>query len=414
MANSESAESMLTPYRVLDLTDEKGQFCDKLLGDLGADVIRVEPPGGDPSRSLGPFYHDEAHPEKILHWFAFNTGKRGITLDIRAPEGQELFRRLVRIADFVVESFPPGYMDGIGLGYRELEKVNPGIVMLAITPFGQTGPYREFNAPDMVLWAMGGRMYSVGDADRPPLRVSYHSQAYMQAGLDAAIATLMALYHRNATGEGQFIDVSIQAACVQPSDSTWDIMKRIRPRGGLRNPSVQITRTWPCKDGLVTWIFMPGEFSVRRNLAFVNWLDSEGLADDFLKGFDWESFDYADVTQETMARLEGPTARFFLSHTKLELLEGAVRHRILFYPQFDTTDILASEQLAARQYWAEVEHPELGTSITYPGPFARFTETPPRVSRRAPLIGEHNQEVYQAELGMPPQEIQRLKQAGAI
>jgi crotonobetainyl-CoA:carnitine CoA-transferase CaiB-like acyl-CoA transferase len=414
MAGTESVEGMLSPYRVLDLADDQGMFCGKLLGDLGADVIKVEKPGGDPSRSLGPFYHDDADPEKSLHWFAFNTSKRGITLDIETTDGSEVLQRLVKTADFLVESFPPGHMDGLGLGYSSLEKLNPGIIMLSITPFGQTGPYRDFNAPDLILWAMGGRMYSVGDIDRPPLRMSHHSQAHLQAGLDAATAAIMALHHRHMTGEGQFVDISIQDACAQPSDSTWDIMKRIRPRGGMRNPSVQMTRTWPCKDGLVTWIFMPGEFGARRNVAFVDWMDSEGMANDFLKEFNWENLDYADTTQETVNHLEAPTARFFMAHTKLELLEGAVKYRILFYPQFNTTDILESEQLAARGYWAEVEHPELGTTITYPGPFAQFTETPPRVSRRAPLIGEHNHEIYQEELGLSRQEVTRLRQAGVI
>ncbi|HEX9976864.1 MAG TPA: CoA transferase [Dehalococcoidales bacterium] len=415
MAASEKVEGMLSPYRVLDLTDEKGQFCGKLLGDLGADVIKVEPPGGDPSRNLGPFYHDEADPEKSLYWFAFNTSKRGITLNIEKPEGQKILKRLVKSADLVVESFAPGHMDRLDLGYSDLGKLNPGIIMVSVTPFGQTGPYRDLKAPDIVLWAMGGRMYSVGDADRPPVRMSHHSQAYIQAGLDAALAAMMALHYRHITGEGQFVDVAIQAAVAQPGDSNWDIRKRIQPRGvGGFNPSVQIMRTWPCKDGLVTWVYMPGEFGIKRNAAFVNWMDSEGMAEDFLKGFDWNNFDYTDITQETIDRLEAPTRRFFMSHTKLELLEGAVKHRILFYPQFNTTDILESEQLSARGYWTEAEHPELGTTITYPGPFAQFSQTPPRVSRRAPLIGEHNREVYQDELGIPEPELLKLKQAGVI
>jgi crotonobetainyl-CoA:carnitine CoA-transferase CaiB-like acyl-CoA transferase len=406
---------MLSPYRVLDLTDEKGLFCGKLLGDLGADVIKVEKPGGDPVRRQGPFYHDEVDPENSLLWFAFNTSKRGITLDIEVPDGQEVFKRLVRTADFVVESFPPGYMSKLGLGYEELEKIRSGIIMISITPFGQTGPYRDYNAPDIVTWAMGGRMYSVGDADRPPLRMSHHSQGYLQAGLDGAIAAMMALYYRQLTGEGQTADISVQAAAAQPGDSTWDIMKRIRFRGGLRNPSIDIRRTWPCKDGLVTWIFMPGQMSGRRrNEAFVNWMGSEGMADDFLKEFDWDELDYADVTQETINHLEAPTAKFFMTHTKLELLEGAVKHRILFYPQFNTTDILESAQLAARGYWVELEHPELADSIIYPGAFAIFSETPPQIKRRAPLIGEHNMEIYKNELKMSEQEINGLKQSGVI
>jgi len=416
MARSQKAESMLSPYRVLDLTDEKGLLCGKLLGDLGADVIKIERPGGDPARNLGPFYHDEADPEKSLFWFAYNTNKRGITLDIETSDGRELFKRLVKSADFIIESLPPGHMDELGLGYSALEKLNPGVIMVSITPFGQTGPYRDYKAPDIVAWAMAGRMYSVGPADRPPLRISHHSQTYLQAGLEAAMAAMMALYYRQMTGEGQQIDVSIQAAAAQPSNSTWDILKLTRQRGGtFYGSGIQITRTWPCKDGLVTWIFMPGQFTGRmRNEAFVSWMDSEGMANDFLKEFDWDSLDYATVSQETIDHLEEPTGRFFMTHTKVELLEGAVKHRILFYPQFNTPDLLESVQLAARDYWVELEHPELGTAIPYPGAFAKASETPPRILRRAPLIGEHNHEVYEKELAISRQEILRLRQSAVI
>ena len=165
---TDNSAGMLDQYRILDLTDEKGLLCAKLLGDLGADVIKIERPGGDPARNVGPFYHDEPDPEKSLFWFAFNTSKRGIILDIETAEGQGAFKRLVASADFVIESFPPGYMDKLGLGYLALEKINPGIILVSITPFGQTGPYRDYKTSDIVAWAMGGQMYSWGDADRPP------------------------------------------------------------------------------------------------------------------------------------------------------------------------------------------------------------------------------------------------------
>jgi benzylsuccinate CoA-transferase BbsE subunit len=415
MALPEKTEGMLGPYRVLDLADEKGMFCGKLLGDLGADVIKVERPGGDPARHLGPFYHDDADPEKSLFWFAYNANKRGITLDIETTAGQKVFKRLAKGADFIIESFAPGYMDRLGLAYSTLEKLNPGLIMVSITPFGQTGPYKDYKGPDIVTWAMGGRMYSVGYDDRPPVRISHHGQTYIQAGLEAATAAVMALYYRHMTGEGQHIDLSIQAAAAQTSNSTWDILKLTRPRGGVFNPTLRLTRTWPCKDGLITWVYLPGEMGGRRrNEALVGWMDEDGIADDFIKNFDWDSLDYANVAQETINRLEEPTGKFFLKYTKLELLEGAVKHRILFYPQFTTTDLLESAQLAARGFWVELAHPELGTAITYPGAFAQFTETPLTVSCRAPLIGEHNREVYEQELGISGEEILRLKQAKII
>ncbi len=410
----EKTEGMLSPYRVLDLTDEKGLQCGKLMGDMGADVIKVERPGGDPARLIGPFFHDEVDPEKSLFWFAYNASKRGITLDIETTEGKKIFKKLVKSADFIIESFAPGYMAKLGLGYKALDKIKPGLIMVSISPFGQTGPYRDLKTSDIVLRALGGRLYSVGDYDRPPVRISHHSQLYLQAGVEGAMAAVMALYHRQMTGEGQYIDLSIQAAAAQPSDVSWDTRKVVPVRSG-QVANVYIQRVWKCKDGIVNWVYMPySTNSPSRNNDFVKWLDSEGMADDFLKNFDWTTFDYTTVTQETMNRLAEPTGRFFQSHTKVELLEGAVKHRIFFYPQFTTMNILESEQLAARDFWVNLEHPELGTSLRYPGAFAKLSETPIRMQRRAPLIGEHNEEIYGKELGMSHQEIQALKKAKVI
>ncbi|MBI3040889.1 MAG: CoA transferase, partial [Chloroflexi bacterium] len=402
----EKTEGMLNPYRVLDLTDEKGLLCGKLLGDLGADVIKVERPGGDPARKIGPFYHDEADPEKSLFWFAFNTSKRGITLDIESAAGQAIFKQLVKTADFVIESFPPGYMDKLGLGYSILEQVNPGIIMVSITPFGQTGPYRDYKAPDIVAWAMGGMMYPWGDADRPPLRISHHSHAYLHAGGEAAVGAMMALYHRLMTGEGQQVDVSIQECVAQSHNevvSSWDMTRVILRRGELRPGTTTIRRIWPCKDGYVASMYQGGANGSRYSLPFIEWMDEAGMADDFLRGFNWDTFDLRATTQEVVNRLEEPTAKFFLRYTKAELLEGAVKHRVRLYPVATTKEVMASIQLAARQFWVEVEHPELGTTIAYPGAFGRFSETPLRISCRAPLIGEHNQEIYQEESGISRQ-----------
>jgi crotonobetainyl-CoA:carnitine CoA-transferase CaiB-like acyl-CoA transferase len=394
---------MLSPYRVLDLTDEKGLLCGKLLGDLGSDVIKIERPGGDPARNIGPFYHDEVDPEKSLFWFAFNTSKRGITLDIETAAGQATFKKLVETADFVIESFPPGYLDKLGLGYSVLEKVNPGVIMVSITPFGQTGPYKDYKAPDIVAWAMGGVMYSWGDADRPPVRVSHHSHAYLHAASEATVGAMMALNHRQMTGEGQHVDLSVQESVVQSQNgviSSWDMLKVILRREGPQSDgTASIRRTWPCKDGYVVSMYQGGANGSRYSLPLVNWMEEEGMADDFLMRMNWETLNLATATQEVVTRLEKPTAKFFMAHTKAELLEGAVKRRVRLYPVATTKEVLESIQLAAREYWVEIEHPELGTTITYPGAFGRFSEAPPRISRRAPLIGEHNQEIYEKELG---------------
>ncbi len=418
MTDKERAEGMLSTYRALDLADEKGLLCGKILGDLGADVIKIERPGGDPARCLGPFYHDQPDPEKSLFWFALNTSKRGVTLDIETADGREIFKRLVENADFVIETFPPGYLDGLGLGYPALEKINPGVIMVSITPFGQTGPYKGYKTSDLVAWGMGGEMAPFGDPDRPPIHISHHSQAYLHAGLDGAQGALTALYHRWSTGEGQQVDVSVQDSVVQCTEhitSGWDLRKTIQKRGegGGMGPGPRLTRLWPCKDGHVSWFFWGGPMSLRTNVPLVEWMDKEGWGDEYMKNFDWSKFGM-ETTQEEMERLEAPTAKFFLAHTKKELSEGALKNGVQLYPVSTPADMLESSQLAARGFWEEVEHPGLGTTITYPGAFANASEAPPRISRPAPLIGEHNREIYEKELGISGERLIVLKQAGVI
>ena len=408
---------MLSPYRVLDLTDEKGLLCGKLLGDLGADVIKIERPGGDPARHISPFYHDEPDPEKSLFWFAMNSSKRGITLDIGKADGQELFKRLVRSADFVVESFAPGYMDELGLGCSSLERVNPGIIMVSITPFGQAGPYRDYKAPDIVAWGMGGYMFPWAEVDHPPIRVSHHSQAYLHGAGEAAVGAMMALFDRQTTGEGQHVDVSIHESIVTAAFLlfvSWDLNKALWTRSTRGQQSARVPQMWPCKDAYVVCSYYGGETANRRNLPLIEWMEDEGMADDFLKQCDWEALDLTTITQETVDAIEKPTCKFFMTHTKAELLEGAVKRGIIMYPMSTVADIRESSQLVSREFWVDVEHSELGTSITYPGSFAHTSETPPRISRRAPLIGEHNQEIYESELGLSKEEVVRLKQAGVI
>ncbi|MFC2021146.1 CaiB/BaiF CoA transferase family protein [Chloroflexota bacterium] len=412
------AESMLSPYRVLDLTDEKGLLCGKILGDLGADVIKIERPGGDSARSLGPFYHDEPDPEKSLFWFAFNTSKRGITLNIGTVDGREIFKKLVKSADFVIESFPLGYLDNLGLGYSALEEINPGIILVSISPFGQTGPYKDYKTSDIVAWAMSGNMEPWNDPDRPPNRISHYPQVYLHAGADGAMGAMAALCHRWSAGEGQQVDVSIQESTAQtmaiPITEAWD-RRKILPKRGQPFPAAnhQTKRIWPCKDGYVSFSH-GGPSLTGPSRPIINWMESEGVADDFMKEFDWESPDFPNLSQEVMDRIEEPTAEFFMSHTKDELLEGAVKHRVFLYPVYTTADLLQSRQLTARGYWVEVEHPELGTTITYPGAFANASETPPKISRRAPLIGEHNEEIYEKEFGISKEQILILTQAGVI
>ncbi len=413
-----SQQGMLSPYRALDLTDEKGLLCGKILGDLGADVIKVERPRGDIARNIGPFYHDEDDPEKSLFWFAYNSNKRGITLNIEDSDGRDIFKRLAKGADFVIESFAPGYMDRLGLGCDALMKINPALIMVSITPFGKSGPYRDYKISDIVAWGMGGYMYTVGDPAHGPARVSHHSQAYLHAGGRAAVGALLALYQRETTGEGQLVDVTIQEAVAAVSifhTPYWDMLKTNSLWSGEISGNVhRMRQVWPCKDGYVVYSFWGGSEGMRRSRPLIDWMESEGMADEFLKTFDWSKFNTGKASPETIDRIETPTLRFFMSHTKAELLEGAVKFRSMLYPVSTAKDIVESPQLASRQFWTDLEHPELGTTIRYPGGFAHSTGPSPRIARRAPLVGEHNSEIYETELGMSKEELLVLRQAGVI
>ena len=412
-------KGLLFPYRFLDLTDDKGFICGKLLGDLGADVIKIEKPGGDPNRNLGPFYHDIPDPDKSLYWFAFNTSKRGITLDIETSDGQEIFKKLVKSSDGVVESFKPGFMDRIGLGYEDLCKVKSDIIVTTITPFGSSGPYKEYEASDLTLWALSGLLFICGDPDRPPVRISF-PQSYLHAGVDAAIGTSMALYHRGVSGEGQKVEVSIQQ-CMErvayAARSTWDGRGKHLQRSGsnLKVPPLgTITPLiWPCKDGYVAFFLFGGTMGVLSNPALVKWMDEENMGTEFIKGVNWPALDLGKTPQKEIDWIVEPISQFFMSHTKSELWGEGVKRRVMVFPVADTKDILNDIQLKSREFWVALEHPELDDRVIYPGAFVKTEEKLCGVRRRAPLIGEHNTEIYE-ELGYSKEQIVSLKQCRVI
>ncbi|MGB7952168.1 MAG: CoA transferase [Candidatus Binatia bacterium] len=403
------------------MTNELGFLCGKILGDLGADVIKIEPPGGEPARRLGPFYKDRIDPEKSLFWFGFNNNKRGTTLNLESPKGRELFLRLVATSDFVIETFTPGYLDSLNLGYAALSKVNPRIVLTSITPFGQTGPYSRFRASDIEIMAASGCMSLTGDADRPPLRVTF-PQSYGWTGSYAAVGTLVAHYYRGLTGEGQQVDVSAQACLLWAFSHAhvfWDLNRHVEKRAGSFMTGRSITGAkmrvfWPCQDGYLNFIIYGGEAGRRTNQALVEWMDSRGTAPDFLKHKDWKTFDIAKVTQEEIDRMEGPIGEFFKGVTKADFFKQVVQRQMLGYPVASVKEIFEDPQHEARHFWQKVEHPELKSTIEYPGGFAKFSEGACQIWRRAPLIGEHNQEIYGQELRITPAEIAELRKQGVI
>ena len=410
---------LLDSYRVLDLTDERGLICGKILGDLGADVIQVEPPGGSTARQIGPYHRDQVHREKSLFWWAYAANKRGITLDIHTSDGRHMLKSLLKDAQFLIESFSPGYLGTLGLGYDNLAAINPGLVMVSITPFGQDGPYAHYRATDIVGMAMGGFMYLTGDSDRPPLRVSF-PHFYLHGGAAGAMGALLAHTHRTATGEGQHVDVSCQQAVAKTlahAPQNWDVEKVILKRQGpyrQTGSDTHVRINWPCKDGYVN--FMPQGGSIAGSTrALLAWMDEEGLGDDYLGQVNWEELGYGEVKAEVMERCVAPLERFFVAHTRAELTAGSLERRILMFPVATPSDIMSHPQLEARDYFQELPHPELDAPVTYEGAFVK-TNGAQRVGirRRAPLIGEHNREIYVDELGLSHNDLATLRRGGAV
>ena len=416
----EDKKKLLKDCRVLDFSNETGFLCGKILGDLGADVIKVEKPGGDESRNLGSFYKDIPDPEKNLYWFSYNHNKRGITLDIETETGKDILLKLIEKTDILIETFKPGYLKQLGLDYEALSKCNPRIIVTSITPFGQTGPYKDYKGSDLVFMAMSGFMSVLGDPDKPPVRPTL-PQSYMWIGMHAAEGTLIAYYHRGMTGEGQHVDVSCQsgvtwAASIAPS--FYDFNKEIPKRAGSFLTGRSITGAimrgvYPCKDGYLTYIIYGGPAGIRTNKRLTEWMDSKGMAPDYLKNKDWNKFDIATVTQEEIDQIEDANMRFFKTITKEEFFKNVLEKDMLGYPVATAKEILVDEQLKSRGMWQEVEHEELRVKITYPSFFTIFSSIACDFWRRAPLVGEHNEEIY-AEIGVSKSDLLRLKKANVI
>ncbi|MFC1991536.1 CaiB/BaiF CoA transferase family protein [Chloroflexota bacterium] len=412
---------MLSPYRVLDLTDEKGLLCGKLMADLGADVIQVENPLGNPARSIPPYARGKADSEESLFWFAFSAGKRGITLNLDTGTGREMFLKLAGTADFIIESFAPGYLESIGLGYGALAEKNPQLIMASITPFGQTGPYKDYKAGDLVSSAMGGMTYCTGEPDRAPLRISV-DQAYSQASVHAAVGLLMALYNRTTTGRGQWVDISMQESMVRTLHTQlpyWEYSNRIVQRSGIRRfrGGVSTQEIWPCKDGFVSWMFFGGAVGMRQMQIMVEWMESKGMAgilSDEIQ--DWSALDLTKVSPKKIEIWEEVIGDFFLAHTKQELYKEALEKRVPLTPMNDISDVVKDEQLAARNFWVDIDHAELDTSMSYPGFLFQTTEEEclPKVRSRAPLLGEHNADIYHGILGLNEDELNSLRQDSII
>jgi crotonobetainyl-CoA:carnitine CoA-transferase CaiB-like acyl-CoA transferase len=414
--------SMLSPYRVLDLTTDRGLLSGEILGDMGADVIKIEPPGGSPARMIPPFVDDQPHPDRSLYWWSYNRNKRSITLDIERAEGRELLERLVRSADFLIESFDPGFLGKIGLGYDALSVINPALIYISITPFGQDGPKAHFADSDLIMMAAGGPLILAGDDDRPPVRLSI-PQAYLHASADAAVAALAAHHERVESSRGQHVDVAaIQSVPLATQSyvlaAPLGSAEARRMSGGVKFGGLDIPLVWPAKDGYIALTFLFGSALGVFTRKLMEYLCAQGYCDEATRDKDWialgEMLASGKEPLSEFERLKQIVSKFTSSHTKAELLQFAVDRGFLMTPVSTIDEVVESRQLASRNYWQTVEHRELGRSFRYPGPFAKFSATPIEYKRRAPMIGEHNREIFVGEIGLSAERLSNLQREGII
>ena len=381
----------LSGYRVLDLTDEKGMLGTRVLADMGAEVIRIEKPGLSNSRNNADYRY-------------LNAGKRNITLNLEEKTGQDLFRRLIKTVDVLAETEVPGYLATLGLGYADLSKINPGLVMAAITHFGQDGTYRNYKSCDLVAGALGGWLSVCGES-QAPLKL-FGNQAYHTASLFATNGILLALWHRHAAGRGQFIDISIMECVAATLDH---VLVRYFYEGIVsgRQGSLHWNsafRIFPCRDGNIL-------ISIHQQWeTLVEWLASEGMAEDLADEKWRDREERIRGIEHVVEMLE----KWTLSHTVGELVE---KGQLMHFPWAKVTsisEILNSPQLAERSYFTDMEHPETGRKYKSPGAPVKMSRSPWRAGGKVPEAGEHNLEIYHGLLGLSEREIKTLIKTGVI
>ena len=391
--------------RVLDLTHHvAGPYCTKLLADFGAEVIKVERPRGDPARGMPPFAKDEPHPERSLLFAYLNTNKKSVTLNLKTPTGRSLLHSLLADADILVENFAPRVMPSLGLDYDALTKANPALVMVSISNFGQSGPYRDYKAADIVHYALGGLMYIFGSAERAPLKHALR-QTQFKAGANAATAALIGWYHRQLGGAGQRIDISIQE-CV--TSALRDTTSLYTYAGSTRQRQPKYTGDMPrspvpAQDGYIVPIHFGGAVDWDGVADFIG---APQLRDESFATPE-SRFNNAQALQEA---LEAGMAKW----RKFELMREAHKRRGHIYGVVHSpAEVLASEQYAARGYFASIEHPVIGEA-TYPGAPFIMSETPWRADTPAPPLGEHNREILCDRLGLSTDDLNLLTASGVI
>jgi benzylsuccinate CoA-transferase BbsE subunit len=385
--------------RILDLADEKASFCTKLLADMGARVIKVEKPGGHTSRNIGPFFKDNSRSKNSIPFFYSNTNKLGITLDLENDEGQSIFSELVPNSDVVVHTFAPENLKRMGLDFEALSSRNPKLILASVTGFGQNGPRKNYKTSDLVASAYGGQMYVCGSPSASPLK-SCGDQSYYAASLFAATAILLALRNRAKTGIGEQLDISLQASVTATLEH---VMVRYFTEGIIfqRQESLHWNEGFvilPCKDGFIhVTLFQKWE-------TLIEWLASEGMAEDLVDE-KWQDEDYRrDHLGQVIAVLE----KWTTAHTVDEIFELAQLMRFPWAPVRSPCEVCNSPQLKARKFFIEQEYAGSGKTVRYPGsPYKTSSNMDARINV-APMPGEHNEIIYQQELGLSENYLKRL------
>lgn len=384
----------LAGVRVIDLTHHiAGPYATKLLADFGADVVKIERPGGDPARRLPPFYHDDPHPDKSLPFLYLNTNKRSVTLNLKSEEGRGILLELLKDADALVDNFAPRVMPSLGLDADTLREHNPRLVVASVSNFGQSGPWRDYKATEIVSYALGGLMYIFGAYDREPLKHALH-QAQFKAGTNLASATLMALYHQRMTGQGQRVDVSIQESI---ASALRDVTNNFTYTGAVRrrqpNHTGDLTRLRATSDGYV--LPNPGLGASLDWQIMVDFLEAPQLAD--------ARFDNASARLENAEALGEILDEIFATKQKQEIFYSAHEKRFIYGLIDSPAETVDNPQILARGYYVPVEHPELG-EIKFPGAPFLMNGSPWAVENTAPSLGQHNAQIL-GELGYGSQEL---------
>jgi len=400
---------LLSSYRVLDLTHTQGMLCGQILGDLGADVIQIEPPGGAPGRRLGPFLDQTPDPESSLFWWSYARGKRSLELDI--DQDRETFLKLVASADFLIDAEPAGGLAKRGFAYEDLAKHNPGLIQVSLTAYGSSGPKVDWAASDVTLLAASGPMAITGDEDRAPVRVSV-PQAWQHCAAEGAVGALIALQERHQSGRGQQVTISAQQALSLAtqgyilSDCVNETTAQ-RIAGGILAGDIRIRLTYPAKDGHVAITHIFGATvgpATRRLMEFVY---DEGFCDAATRDKDWIEYGLLLATGEEpieeFERVKECVAACTASKTKTELLDAAMERRLLMAPMSTIEDVVKSPQFASRDYFQAPKGEGPSASILYPGPFAKFSRTPLAATKRPSRIGEHTEEILENLTSLEPE-----------